>query len=494
MAISFDTIPAAGTLKVPGTYFEFDAAGAHTGLFQKSPQAAVIGQRLSTGTVAKDTKTLVSNKDQAKGFFGRGSVLAHMCEAFLAENPFVPLYAVALDDPSGAKATGDIVFSGTATADGTVAVYVGGRKVEAAISSGDNATAVGAAVVSAVAADTDLACTSGNAAGTVTFTAKNEGQIGNEIEVRLNYEGESLPAGVTAAPTQVQLSSGAGVSGTADFESALAALGEESFDVIAWHLSLGNSTLGVITDELEDRWDYDRRLFGHAIGAHVGDVGALQTLASAEESEHLTIVSSYKSPTPSYEVAASAAGVVSYYSAIDPARPFQTLELSHVKAPATTDLFTHAERNTLLLDGIGTTKVSAAGEVRLERLPTMKTKNAAGGDELAWQVANTPLTLALVAYDAEQWWLSKHPRDKLAESGSEFGAGQKIVTPETARGEWVGRYLLWQELGLVQDVDYMIANSIFDIPSADPSRLDVRLAVKLVSGLRVTAVQIPFTF
>ena len=82
---------------------------------------------------------------------------------------------------------------------GTLALYVGGVSVPVNVTSGMTATQAATAVAAAVNANTNLAVTASASSGVVTFTAKNAGLAGNDIDFRLNYYGpqnnEFTPAG-----------------------------------------------------------------------------------------------------------------------------------------------------------------------------------------------------------------------------------------------------------------------------------------------------------
>jgi phage tail sheath gpL-like len=200
----------------------------------------------------------------------------------------------------------------------------------------------------------------------------------------------------------------------------------------------------------------------------------------------------YKSLTPCYEVAATAAAVAAYYGQIDPARPFQTLPLLGVLAPAQTNQFTLEERNLLLFDGIATQKVDSGGQVVIERLITMYQENTAGASDTAYLDVNTVLTLSYLRWDFRNYFMTKYPRHKLANDGTRFGAGQAILTPKAAKAEAVAKFRQWEELGLVEGADQFKRDLIVERNNSDPNRLDIMLPPDLVNQLVVTGVQIGF--
>ena len=61
----------------------------------------------------------------------------------------MPLWAVGTADGT-TKAEKDVVFTGTATASGVVALYVAGQNVNIAVASGDTASDIATAVAAAI--------------------------------------------------------------------------------------------------------------------------------------------------------------------------------------------------------------------------------------------------------------------------------------------------------------------------------------------------------
>ncbi|RLA21293.1 MAG: phage tail protein, partial [Gammaproteobacteria bacterium] len=186
MTISFNEIPI--NLRTPGVYAEMDNTQAVRGLPGMPYTALLIGQRLSTGTVAAEVPTSVTNADQAKQYFGDNSMLHHMAQKWFDNNAWTKMFVIAVDDNgAGAAATSTITLTGSASETGTLNIYIGGRRVQVGVSSGDANTAVAAAIDAKINAASNLAVTSSVTSGVVTLTARHKGEVGNDIDVRLNY-------------------------------------------------------------------------------------------------------------------------------------------------------------------------------------------------------------------------------------------------------------------------------------------------------------------
>jgi len=489
MPISFNSIPV--NLKTPGVYVEFDNSQAIRGLAGLPYKVLIVGQRLAAGTVAELVPTKVTTANQAIEYFGRASMLAHMVEQYKKNNNFTETWCIALDDAgAGVAATGKLTITGTATAAGTFNLYVAGRAVKVAVAASDDQDAVAAAIVAAITADLDLpvtAAVNGTNADEADITARHKGENGNDIDLRVNYyQGEELPAGITVAVTA--MASGAT---NPDFAGVVTAMGDEWYNVIAMpYTDAANLTL--LETELSDRWGPLRPIEGHAFAGAAGSQGTMTTLGDSRNNPHLSIMGANASPTPPHELAAIVSGVAAYYGNIDPARPFQTLDLVGFLPPALTAKWTQAERNLLLLDGISTYTVDAGGTAHIERLVTTYNLNDQAVRDESYFDVNTLLTLGYLRYTFRARFSSRYPRHKLGDDGTRYGAGQAILTPKTAKGECFNLFRQWEEIGLVENFDQFKADIVVERNGIDPNRLDFLLPPDLINQLRVVAAQIEF--
>lgn len=165
----------------------------------------LIGQMVSGTATSGDLVEDIISESQLNDAFGRTSQIAKAGRAILKNleiSRIQPkLSAIALtDNGSGVDATGTVAFTGTATAAGTITVYVDSvenGKYELDISIGDTATAIGDALEAAITANLDSPVTAVNTTGSVALTAVNAGSQGNTIG--LKYSG--TVAGITTALT-----------------------------------------------------------------------------------------------------------------------------------------------------------------------------------------------------------------------------------------------------------------------------------------------------
>lgn len=488
MAISFNSIPS--NLRVPFVAAEFDSSRAQQGPALLAYRALIIGQKIAAGTATADTLVKATTADQVATLAGRGSQLHRMAKRWFDNNRFTETYiGVLADNGAGVAATGTITVTGPATAAGTISLYIAGELVQIAVASAAAQNDVATAIAAAVTAATDLPVTAAANTNVVTLTARNKGTAGNDIDVRVNYQdGEATPAGISLAI--VAMATGAT---NPTLTNLIAAMGDTWFHVWA-HPYTDATNLTAIETELASRFGPTRMIDGLAITSAAGTQGTLSTLGDTRNSPHNCIVAQPgASPvTPPAEFAAALAAVIAYHGNSDPARPFQTLPLVGVKAPAEADLFTFAERNLMLYDGIGTSKIAAGGIVQIERVITTYKTNAAGSADTAYLDATSMLTLLYARYSFRALVLAKYPRHKLADDGARFGAGQAVITPKLMRAEACAWFRSLEELGLFEGFDQFKTDLVVERNAQDPNRLDVLLPPDLINALVVTAASIQF--
>ena len=490
MAISFNNIPS--NLRVPLFYAEVDNSQAS--FFQRPNVALLIGQKLAGGTAAVETPLLVTQVDQAKTLFGVGSMLARMLETFKKNDLFTETWCIALNDNgAGAAATSTVTVTGTATASGTLNLYIAGQRVQVGVTSGDTATNVGDAIEAAVNALTVLPVTASNAAGVVTLTARHKGELGNDLDVRLNYRGE-LGGELTPAGLTVVIVAMSGGTSNPVLTNAIGAMGDKEFDTIIMPYT-DTASLDAMQAEMNDstgRWGWQRQIYGWVISAKRGTVSGLGTFGNARNDQHMTVAGYNDSPTPPYEWAAAWGAQASKNLEIDPARPLQTLGLSGVLAPPIPSRFTISEQQTLLFDGVAVSTVDSGGTVRISRSITTYQKNVFGEPDPSYLDIETLATLARIIRRLRSRITSKFPRHKLANDGTRFGEGQAIVTPNVIRAELIAEYSEMETLGLVENTAAFSAALIVERDETDPSRINVLYPPDLVNGLRVFALLAQF--
>lgn len=489
MAISFNLIP--NDIRVPGAYIEIDNTQAVRGLPGIPSRILVLGQKLSSGLATAATAVQVLDARQAEGLFGRGSQLHRMFVALKMNNRWTETWAIPLvDDAAGVSATGSVTLGGSVTLPGTLNLYIAGRRIRIAVASAEAGSASATKLAAAINAATDLPVTAvvdGVNAAKVNLTARNKGENGNKIDVRVNYyQGELLPLGMTVAITAMS-----GGSGNPDVADAIAAFGATWWTdlVCPW---TDTANLAVLETELDRRFGPMVMQDIHAYCGISGTHASIVSFSATRNSAHISTHGIEGSPTPPEEWASALAGVCAFHLKIDPARPIQNLPLYGVLAPDTGDRFSFEERNLLLYSGIATSKVDDAGNVVIERVVTNYQTNASGVDDISYLDIETMKTLAYIRFVVRARILLRFPRHKLANDGTSFGSGQAIVTPSVIRGELLGLFRELEDVGIVENFSQFKQDLIVERNTSDQNRVDAIIPPDIVNQFRVFAAKIQF--
>ena len=485
MAISFNLVPNG--ILTSGVFVEFDTSKAQQGPSIQEYVALVVGQRLSTGTKPAGQFDQITSADQARQFYGAGSMLAVMMEKFISENKINTVFAYALDDNgSGVKAAGQIDIDVASLEAGTLSVVLAGRRYQAGVVASDTATDIALALQQAIQADADRqvdAAVNGGDDTILDITYRHAGEVGNEIDMRTDDDIE-LPSGLTATFTQLT-----GGTGNPSVTQLIADMGETQYHAIAFPYT-STTELNAMETEMVDRWGPLRQNDGQLITAKRDSVSNLTTFAQGRNNEQETVID-VLGPNGPHEYAANLTAIVAREGQNDPARPMQSVAMRFIQAPRDTELRTRGERNQLLGEGMSTV-FAVAGSVNIERLRTTRKLNDFGAPDSSLADLNPKLTLSYVRYDFRVQIINKYSRSKLADDGTRFGPGQDVVTPKVIKAEIISMFRGWEELGLVEGIDQFKRDLIVQRNSQDPNRLDVEMPPDLINQLRVTAGKISF--
>lgn len=484
--LTFEEIPY--DWRAPGTYVEVRPSYRNLGLVGFPARALLIGQKLAGGSAPPAVPQRITRADQAPALFGAGSVAAEMAEAFRAANQTTDLFVVALADPSGDAAAGSIVLSGSPSAAGAIAVYIGGRRVAVTVAAGAALADIAAALRAAIDAVPAMPVVAGGSGATVTLTAKHVGVVGNAIDVRLNrLAGEATPLGLTATVTQP-----AGGTGSPDIATVLTAIAAEWFTDIACAWT-DTANLNALTADLGARYQAMGPQDAHAYIGLRGTFGALSAAGAARNSPHLSIIGADASPSSPWAWAASLCGVAAFHLANDPARQLRSLALPGLIAPDPAKRFTLLEQDLLLRDGISTFDVNADGTVRLSRvISTYQTSPLAVEDE-AWLDITIPKTMSRIRYDWSSYITLLYPRHKLADDGSPAAEySDAVVTPRQMHGAWAARSALYERRGWIEDAARTAGESVFVRDEDDRNRMNARQIVRVIGNLMVLAASLQF--
>ncbi|RJX32336.1 MAG: phage tail protein [Oxalobacter sp.] len=487
--ITFFTIPT--DWRVPGAFIEVDHTKAVQGLPTMPQKILLIGQRLATGAVGAEVLTRVTREGQGGAYFGRGAMLAQMCDASLRANKYTETWALALDDlAAGVKATGTVTFTGEAGESATLNFYIGGVKVPVGIGVSDTAATVAAAFVAAVNANTDLAVTAAAVAGVVTLTANHNGLEGNKIDVRLGYYREDTQVVNGMLCAIVKMANGAG---NPDVLDAIAAMATGSFYTIVSGLS-DAANLTALETELASRWGGMDMRTGHVFSAKYGSFAELGDFGAARNSPHSTLPGINGCPNLPWVYAAQYAAGIQFSGANDPAIPFRGIVLPDILAPLEADRFTDVERNLLLHDGISTCTVDDGGKVMVEQVVTTYQTNSFGLEDRSLLKLNTKWTVDYMRYAFRVAVVTDYPNHKLAGDDvlSRIQPGQRIATPRLIRNTLIATASKLVEVGLLEDLEQFKKELQVVRSTADENRVNAIIPPNIVNQFDVFAAAVQY--
>ncbi|EID2753762.1 phage tail sheath subtilisin-like domain-containing protein [Salmonella enterica] len=487
--------------RIPLVEIEFDNSMAVVGTPAPHQRVLMFGQAnlkdgKVDGTGALDTPVRITRDAQAVSLFGRGSMLAWMVREFIAINPDTELYVIAQGAGTGNADAGSLTLSGTATGDGVLSVYVGGRRYQVAVAGGQKGKALADRLAALINADRDAPFTAVSAApagadvgadaSVVSLTARFISECAAH-DIRLNYyDGETTPDGLTVVITPP-----AAKAANPDITRSVANMGERQYNyVVMPYKDLAN--LNVLSAELLKRWGPVKMSDGAVWMAHTGTQGEITAFGESRNDFLFTCSAVPKAPEPDYIWAASVCATCAPSLSTDPARPLQTLAVSSRLAPQSADRLTREERNLLLHGGIATVTVAAGDVVQIERQVTMYRVNKYGDVDPGYLDIETIYTLSYLRYSLRTFVTQRFPRHKLADDDTPVAPGQPIVTPKIMSLQLIALGEEWVDQGLVENLDTFKKNLLVERNTSNRNRLDVLCTPDLVNQFRFFAAQIRF--
>jgi phage tail sheath gpL-like len=487
MGIDFTYYPDSN--RVPGVFIEMDPSQANTGVALQT--TLLFGQKLAAGAAPPDVPLIVESVAQVLTACGQGSILAAMATRYLQRDPFGPLYIVPLaDNPAGVAATGTITVAGTATASGTLAVYIAGTRLQVAVATADTAVAVAAKLNTAIGANLDLPVTATAPAAVVTVTCRHKGELGNDIQLQQNYLGA---AGGEFPVPGITLTFAPMTGGTANplLANGLAALSSTPFDFIGMPFT-DTASLNTMKSFLADdvgRWSWQQMVYGGCFSAFRGTLGAATAFGLARNDQHMSVMAFNGSPDPSYiwtaEVTASCAASLR----ADPGLPLQYIATT-LQAPPIPQRYMLGERNTLLYDGMSTFRVASDNTVMIERMCTTYQRNIAGAADNSYLDVETMFGLMFVSRDLSNYLLTRYARKKLVSDQTPILFGSNCVNAPMIRASVIAEYRALEAAGYVQNAAIFAKNVL--VENAGNGLVKLLCPVDLVNQLRQIAILLQF--
>lgn len=490
----FDEIPM--TWYDPAVFIEVKPNYSQKGVYAWPEKVLVAGHKLGAGTLEPGQTRQITRGDEAIAYFGRGSIGAEQVAAFRKVNKTTPLYVTALEDAGDAvKATGTITFTGAASQSTVLRFKIAGRPVRMTALATDAVADLATKLAAAISGDPDIVVTATAAAGVVTVTAKNGGEIGNDIDLRVDAAAQPVPDGLTIAIADM-----AGGSGNPDLQDVLDLI-ENSWFTKLVHPWSDNTNVQLFAEWLKTRYVATAKLDCHGFTGKRATYAQAVALGDLTNCAYLSLSCLSRSPTSSWAHAAADCALAAFHLSNDPARQLKSLVVTGVEAPDSEDQFTQEERNLLLQHGISTYLHLEDGSTVVNRMVTTYKKTSLGVLDDAWMDIMVPATMSRIRYDWSAYFNSLYPRAKLIDDGKQFqprradgdrAAGSAVVSPGRIKGTWAARCQRYVGLVWIENAEATIEASTFERDETDRNRTNARQIVQIVGNQMVFASSLEF--
>lgn len=439
-------------------------------------------------TITKGNATLATpvqlfGTDDAIARGGRGSEAHLGAAAVFRQYPTANLYLVPVAS-TGTRATATVTVTNSATAAGTVVVYINGRPSAVAnVSSGDTQNTIASAIATAILQNPDLPVTAQVAVNVVTVSAKNTGLRGNQIAIRVVLQtGTSTlvcNAGAlsqTLFGTTVALGGGtavgnvyklSGATGQDDITNALAAVVSQRYhrQVLA---QIDQTNINRLRDQLNTMQAVTTQILQQGICASVDTYANSVTLATAVNSPRIQIGWHYNADALPVEIAAQLATARLYGDAVtggqtvgessDPAANLNGLQLASILeqiAPADRPTATQIEN--ALLNGLTVIEPSPAnpGYTRVVASITSRFLDAQSQPNYSIWKTKVVTVADYVADDLRSDLANAYAGFKLSADlpGNPPPKQSKVTTPKIVRGRIFGKLKAYEEAAILTNVD-----------------------------------------
>ncbi|MEO0374254.1 MAG: phage tail sheath subtilisin-like domain-containing protein [Cyanobacteria bacterium P01_A01_bin.17] len=499
--ITFDEIPFDRL--EPGTFLEVRPKYRNIGLVPYPARALIVMHKLDGGTLAEGEVVQLTRRSDGAALAGSGSVGEEQVDAFLKANSKTPVYGVALGDADGAvKASGTVTFLGAVSASVVLRARIGNKQVRFTVLGSHDAADMASAFAASVNAE-NLTVTATAEAGVVTLTCRHGGELGNDIDIRMDVKAQLVPEGLTI--TIVGMSGG---SGNPDIQDALDAIVGEWFTQIQmpWN---DITNVDALAEELRIRYTATKKLDVHGFIGKNGTFGELSAYGDLTNSPFLTLVGVNNTPTPPWIISAAACGVATFHLTNDPARQLRSLPVPDFEAPNKEYHFTEDEQDFLLRHGISTFDHLSDGTTVISRMITTYKVSNLNVVDRAWMDIMTPATMSRVRYDWAAYTSLLYPRAKLVgdEETAAFltkpstgttneeddqSESNAIVTPRRMHASWAARCKLYGKKVWLQDVERTVSQARFEIDDSDDDRMNAVQPMKIAGNLMVLAGALEF--
>lgn len=442
-----------------------------------------------------DTIEQVFDEDTVVARTGAGSELHRMYRRVTKINQGASVYLGAMAASAGAQATHSTDITGTATADSTLEVTIGGDEpMQVAIANGDTAAVVRAALISKINSVTHTPVIASESTTNLVLTSKCTGPRGNTIRVRTRWV-DGTGAGLTLttiAPDGANLTGGATLDSPTNVLAASVAV-RFHLTVVGYSVAADAVPLAVATAHVEEQAEPLTGKRGRLITGCVSTLATAQTFAFTNLNEETAQVAYVQvaNETPA-ELAAALAARIALGLAVDRATNFDGIALEGITLPwALGDRLTETEITSALNNGL--TPIAASGnEMAIVRSITSKSRTVAGGAVFDYAVLDTHyVDVAFFLADViEENFPSAFPNAKLGVDIEGEMPPPGIATASTVRSWCLGLVAPFEN-DLLENFDSVtVEGSRFVRNETAKGRIDAVLPIDVIELFHQFAVDV----
>jgi phage tail sheath gpL-like len=482
MAIPMAQIPA--NLLVPGQYQEIDNSLA--GSVGDIKKALIVGYKLAGAPAEAGKPVQVLGDIKAAELCGYGSDAAIMAKAFLEINKTEECWILPLaESEAGVKWSVPFTVAATTAGAGSVEIKINGKTLAAAVTAGDNAEAVSAAIVAKINSDANLPVEASVSDAVVTLTSLVKGYLSDYNTADM----VSKAPGVTVNKGTV--THGSGGDYAINIGELFPAIGGIRFNYIVSEFDAA-AHIKNLADELESRYSAIRQIGGRAFVALAGGVGSatesgtMLAKAEAVNSPHVVLVPRGNNPGLPCEWAARFCAAACHILADDPAANTFDTKVPGLAADAE---FGFDTRQKMLESGIATWRLDTVGNVLIERLVTSYTENTDGGRDTSYLDIQVTETVDAVRTYINADAKKRFAKWKLAGTDENFGSGAKVMTTGVWRSFLAELYseVFIKDKQWCQDFDAYIKSIIVEIKLGSKTRLEYQHRPNLMGQFYIGA-------
>lgn len=415
----------------------------------------VLGQIHPDGTAAPGVYQY--NSRTANDQFGANGTLMSMINEILDSCPTADLYVYGVADPAGTAGSAEIEIAGvdTATASGTVYVWINGQAYsvpfDPAASPTPDTDAIVAARLAAVIASANPFLDVTVAAGVVSIETTETGEVAGWLDVRSSYSCQ--PSLITSDEITVTIAATEGV-GVPDL-SGLPGIPEGCEFVV--NPFTDNASISSVESYLCREWSggASSRAYGVYYGSAV-DAAAFGLSTNDPKFSYLAINGAL---TPPYTESAAYACIA--YSRLNCAATDKASSLSGEVMPAllspeSGDLFTNSEKANLVENGMGYFNVTRAKDVVIGRAVTTYTVADNGTTDLSLQDVNKPAIYACMSKRLTDGLTAKFTGFTFRTDGVVGGNSRRVTTVEGVENCIITFAQEFSDENIIQNIDAFI--------------------------------------